>query len=59
MPSPTATKASEKQQACKKLTSLLHKDYGRNVPKFSLPVLETMLFAACLEDNPWEPAEQG
>ncbi|MCH2201339.1 MAG: hypothetical protein MK102_05190 [Fuerstiella sp.] len=60
MPSPTATKANEKQQACKKLTSLLHKDYGSmSVPKLNLPVLETMLFAACLEDNSWEEAEQG
>ena len=59
MPSPSATKASEKQQACKKLTSLLHKDYGKHVPQFSMPVLETMLFAACLENNSWDETEQG
>jgi len=59
MPSPSATKASEKQQACKKLTSLLHKDYGEHVPQFGMPVLETMLFAACLEDNSWDATEQG
>jgi endonuclease-3 len=59
MPSPSATKASEKQQACKKLTSLLHKDYGKLVPQFSMPVLETMLFAACLENNSWDATEQG
>lgn len=59
MPSPSATKASEKQKACKKLMSLLHKDYGNSVPTFGMPVLETMLFAACLEDNSWEAAEQG
>ena len=59
MPSPSATKASEKQQACKKLMSLLHKDYGKHVPQFSMPVLETMLFAACLENNSWDATEQG
>lgn len=59
MPSPSATKASEKQQACKKLTSLLHKEYGKQVPQFSMPVLETMLFAACLENNSWDATEQG
>jgi hypothetical protein len=59
MPSPSATKASEKQQACKKLTSLLYKDYGKHVPQFSMPVLETMLYAACLENNSWDATEQG
>jgi chemotaxis protein histidine kinase CheA len=59
MPSPSATKANEKQKACKKIMSLLHKDYGKAVPTFGMPVLETMLFAACLEDNSWEAAEQG
>lgn len=59
MPPSFATKASEKQQACKKLMALLHKEYGRSVPKFSMPVLETMLFAACLEDNSWDAAIQG
>ena len=59
MPSAPATRASDKQQACKKLSSLLQKDYGRSVPKIKLPVLETMLFAVCLEDNSWENAEAG
>ncbi|MDG1897573.1 MAG: hypothetical protein P8J37_21965 [Fuerstiella sp.] len=59
MPSAPATRASDKQQACKKLTSLLQKEYGRSVPKIKLPVLETMLFAVCLEDNSWENAEAG
>lgn len=58
MPSPSATKASEKQQACRKLLSLLHKEYGKATPRFSMPVLETMLFAVCLEDNSWDAAEQ-
>lgn len=59
MPSPSATKASDKQKACKKLLGLLHKDYGKAVPKFSSPVLDTMLFAACLEDNAWDAAQEG
>ncbi|MEO2028917.1 MAG: hypothetical protein ABGZ23_23825, partial [Fuerstiella sp.] len=59
MPSAPATRASDKQQACRKLSSLLQKDYGRSVPKIKLPVLETMLFAVCLEDNSWENAEAG
>ncbi|MEZ6132296.1 MAG: hypothetical protein R3C59_26845 [Planctomycetaceae bacterium] len=59
MPSAAATKASDKTQACKKLTTLLQKDYGKSVPRLKLPVLETMLFAVCLEDNPWDRAESG
>ncbi|MCA9084095.1 MAG: hypothetical protein KDA81_08575 [Planctomycetaceae bacterium] len=59
MASPAATKASDKQQALKKLTGLLQKDYGKSLPKLKLPVVETMLFAVCLEDNNWELAETG
>ncbi len=59
MPARFATKAGQKQQTCKKLLSLLHKDYGGTLPGFSMPVLETMLFAACLEDNSWDVAERG
>ena len=59
MPSASATKASDKAQACRKLTSLLQKDYGKSVPRLKLPVLETMMFAVCLEDNPWDKAEAG
>ncbi|GAB5442800.1 MAG: hypothetical protein Fues2KO_31490 [Fuerstiella sp.] len=59
MPSASATKASDKAQACKKLTSLLQKEYGKSVPSIKQPVLETMLFAVCLEDNPWDKAQAG
>lgn len=59
MPSAPTAKASDKVQACKKLTSILQKEYGKSVPKLKRPVLETMLFAVCLEDNPWEKAEAG
>ncbi|MCA9008230.1 MAG: hypothetical protein KDB01_00715 [Planctomycetaceae bacterium] len=54
-----ATKAADKSQVCRKFVSALHKLYGKSVPKIELPVVETMLFATCLEDNPWEPAEAG
>ncbi|MFY9254222.1 MAG: hypothetical protein WAO83_12250 [Fuerstiella sp.] len=57
MSTASATKASDKALACKKLTALLQKDYGKSLPKLKLPVLETMLFAVCLEDNSWEAAE--
>ena len=59
MPSASPTKASDKAQACKKLTTILQKEYGKSLPKFKEPVLETMLFAVCLEDNPWEDAVAG
>ena len=59
MPSAVATKASDKITACKKLTTILQKEYGKSVPKLKLPVLETMLFAVCVEDNPWDLAEAG
>ena len=59
MPSAASTKASDKATACKKLTALLQKDYGKSVPRLQLPVLETMLFAVCLEDNPWDKAQIG
>lgn len=54
-----ATKAADKSQVCRKLVQALQKLYGKSVPKIDLPVLETMLFAACLEDNSWAPAEAG
>ena len=56
MPTAASTKASDKATACKKLTTILQKEYGKSLPKFKEPVLETMLFAVCLEDNPWDTA---
>lgn len=54
-----ATKAADKSQICRKLVTALQKIYGKSVPKIELSVVETMLFAACLEDNPWASAEVG
>lgn len=53
------TKAADKSQVCRKFVTALHKLYGKSVPKIELSVIETMLFAACLEDNSWAPAEVG
>jgi endonuclease III-like uncharacterized protein len=52
-----ATKAADKSQVCRKLVQALQKLYGKSVPAIEQPVLETMLFAVCLEDNRWEQAE--
>lgn len=54
-----ATKAADKSQVCRKLVLALQKLYGKSVPKIELSVVETLLFATCLEDNPWAPAESG
>ena len=54
-----ATKAADKSQVCRKLVNSLHKLYGKSVPRIELPVIETLLFGACLEDNPWTAAEVG
>ncbi len=52
-----ATKAADKSQVCRKLVQALQKLYGKSVPKIEMSVVETMLFAACLEDNSWATAE--
>lgn len=59
MPTGKATKASDKAQVFRKFVTAAQKLYGKSVPKLDLPVLETFLFAVCLEDNSWEAAEQG
>ncbi len=50
-------KASDKQAVSKKLIALLKKHYKKSAPKQSLPVLETMLFGACLENTSYDDAE--
>jgi endonuclease-3 len=54
-----ATRAADKSTVCRRLVQALQKLYGKTVPQIQLPVLETMLFAVCLEDNRWEQAETG
>jgi hypothetical protein len=50
-------KASDRQQILKKLMSVLKKKYGGSVPRHNLNVLETLLFACCLENSTWEHGE--
>jgi hypothetical protein len=50
-------RTSDKQGACKKLTTALKKRYKGGVPKNDRPVLETMLYAVCLENASDEEAE--
>lgn len=54
-----ATKAADKSLVCRKFVTSLQKLYGKAVPKIEMSVVETMLFAACLEDNSWSAAESG
>lgn len=57
MPAAKSLKASEKQTIVKKLVTELKKKYGGRLPKENRPVLETLLFSACLEDVSHEQAE--
>ena len=58
MPPAKALKTSDKQALVKKVTTELKKRYGSKTPKTSRSVLETLLFAACLEDSSPDRAEQ-
>ena len=48
--------ASDKQRIAKKLISLLKKRYNGSVPKDTHPILETILYAICLENSSFEEA---
>jgi endonuclease III len=50
-------KASEKQAICKKLTTILKKRYGGTTPKVELPVMESLIYSACLENESYERAQ--
>ena len=51
-------KASDKQAICKKLMAQLKKRYKGAAPKHKRPVLETVLYANCLEDTDHDKADQ-
>ncbi|QDU79940.1 hypothetical protein Pla110_16600 [Polystyrenella longa] len=51
-------KASDKQGISKKLIPLLKKQHGSATPKLELPVLETILFAICLENHSVDDAQE-
>ncbi|MCH7989004.1 MAG: hypothetical protein IID46_07610 [Planctomycetes bacterium] len=48
--------ASDKQRIAKKLISLLKKRYKGSVPKVDHPILETILYAICLENSSFDEA---
>ena len=51
------SKTVDKQEVCRKVTVLLKKQYSLAPSKQELPVLETLLYAICLENSP--PGEAG
>ncbi len=50
-------KASDKQAVLKKLFPLLKKHYKASVPKYEQPILETLIYAICLENASEEEAD--
>ncbi len=50
-------KPPDKQELCRKVTSLLKKVYHPSAPRHDLPVLESLLYAVCHEDTTPEAAE--
>ncbi len=57
MSSPTRAKTTDRQAVSKKLVTVLKKKYKSSPPKQERPVLETLLYAVCLEDASPEEAE--
>ena len=51
------TKASDKQGVVKKVVTTLKKRYKGGPPKEDRPVLETLLYSACLENVSYEDAD--
>ena len=50
------SKSADKHEVCRKVTVLLKKTYAASPPKQELPVLETVLYAVCLENSTPEQA---
>jgi endonuclease III len=50
------SKSADKHEVCRKVTVLLKKTYAASPPKQELPVLETLLYAVCLENSTPEQA---
>lgn len=50
------SKSADKHEVCRKVTVLLKKMYAASLPKQELPVLETLLYAVCLENSTPEQA---
>ena len=60
MTSPTTKKmkTSDRQAVARKVTGILKKKFGRAAPRDSRPVLETLLFAICLENASQDAAQK-
>jgi endonuclease III len=58
MVAPNRGKPMDKQEICRKIASLLKKSYSAGASRRDLPVLETLLYATCLENTPPEQADQ-
>src|SRR6516165_6231074 len=56
MVSANRAKSADKHDVCRKVTVLLKKSYAASPPKQELPVLETLLYAVCLENSTPEQA---
>ncbi len=54
----TRIKASDRTKACQQVTNLLKKHYGGRLPHYDHDVLDTLLFAICLENASFQEAEQ-
>ncbi len=50
------SKSADKHEVCRKVAVLLKKTYAASPPKQELPVLETLLYAICLENSTPEQA---
>jgi endonuclease-3 len=50
------SKSADKHEVCRKVAVLLKKTYAASPPKQELPVLETLLYAICLENSTAEQA---
>jgi endonuclease-3 len=57
MASAPRPKASDKQAVLKKLFPLLKKHYKSPLPRYDLPILETLIYAICLENASSEEAD--
>jgi endonuclease-3 len=54
----TRISSAQKQAILKKLGSILKKHYRQPLPKHNRPVLETVLYAVCLENASVERADE-
>ncbi len=57
MVAPQRMKSPDKQEVCKKVLTLLKKNYSSTALKPELPVLETLIYAVCLENSALDAAE--